>query len=304
MSPFAGVAAALLLAAQQTTPSAQPAPAPQQPSVEATLPDVVVSGLSEEEVARRFVDAVADPVGSQGPARWDRKVCIGTANLRPEVAQPLIDRVSYIAMQVGLEPGEPGCRANVMIVATSDGQALARALVEARPRYFDTGASGVNQSRRDLAMFQTNENAVRWWLLSLPVDSETGEAATRLPGYDPPVIRTFQASRLRTQIQNDLQGALIIVDAARAHGLGLSQLADYVAMVSLAQVDPHADTRSFDTILNLFDDPAGNPGLTDWDKAYLTALYSADLDQTSVTAQQREVARGMTRTRPTSEAPR
>ena len=297
MSVLAGVLVALALSAQQTPPPAQH---PQDPS---TLPDVVVDARSHEEVARQFVDAIADPLPNRGPARWDRTVCIGVANLRADVAQPLIDRVSQIAMQVGLEPGEPGCRPNVMIIATSDGQAMARAMVEARPRLFNTGISGVNQSRSALTQFENSQEAVRWWLLSLPVDSETGSIATRLPGYAPPVINTFAASRLRTQIQNDLRGAFIIVDFTKASGLELGQLADYIAMVALAQVDPDADTRSFDTILNLFDDPAGNPGLTDWDEAYLRALYSAELNQRSVTAQQGEVARGMTQDPPRDQQP-
>ncbi len=47
-------------------------------------------------------------------------------------------------------------------------------------------------------------------------------------------------------------------------------------MVAMAQVDPDADTDRFDTILNLFDDPATAPtGLTGWDRAYLEGLYDA-----------------------------
>ena len=39
-------------------------------------------------------------------------------------------------------------------------------------------------------------------------------------------------------------------------------------------LNPLADTGRFDTILNLFDDPATAPtGLTGWDRAYLDGLY-------------------------------
>ena len=38
------------------------------------------------------------------------------------------------------------------------------------------------------------------------------------------------------------------------------QLADYVAMVTLAQIDPDADTRGYASILNLFQTPDAAPG--------------------------------------------
>jgi hypothetical protein len=54
------------------------------------------------------------------------------------------------------------------------------------------------------------------------------------------------------------------------------QLADYLAVVSLAQIDPKTDPRQFDSILNLFSNPAPCSGLTDWDLKYLQALYGFD----------------------------
>ena len=44
--------------------------------------------------------------------------------------------------------------------------------------------------------------------------------------------------------------------------------------MSLAQIDPRTDPREFDSILNLFSNPAAYSGLTDWDRNYLHALYT------------------------------
>lgn len=281
------LAAALsLFTAPQTTA--------QDPQAAAPLPEVVVERQSLEEVVRGYVDEVADPLPGRAPARWDGRVCVGVANLRPEVAQYMIDRVSQIAMEIGLEPGEPGCRPNILIVAAADGQEMARALVEVRPRLFYTGVSGANRSRQSLEEFQSTDAPVRWWHVSLPVDSDTGEPATQLPGYDPPAIRNFTASRLRTQIRNELRAAYIIVDFTRARGTNIVQISDYAAMVALAQVDPDADTAAYDTVLNVFNAPTSTPGITDWDMSYLKALYSAELNQRSTNAQRGEIASGMT----------
>jgi hypothetical protein len=289
------VAMILALSSPQTTP-------PQTPQGQITpLEDVVVEGRSREEVARSFVDAIADPLPGRGPSRWDRSVCIGVANLREDVSQYMVDRISEIARQVGLTAGEPGCRPDVLIVATDNGNAMAGALVEARPRLFNTGMSGTNQSRAALREFQENDDPVRWWHVSLPVDSETGLPATQIPGYGPSTINVFSASRLRTQVQNDLQRVFIIVDFSRAGAVDVVQLSDYLAMVALAQVDPDAQTGSFDTVLNLFEVPSAPPSLTDWDKSYLRALYTAELDRTSPGAQRGEVAAGMVRDPPPPE---
>jgi len=109
------------------------------------------------------------------------------------------------------------------------------------------------------------------------------------------------ASRLTTVIQNDLRRAYIIIDIDQAEGITFQQLADYVAMVAFAQVDPDADLSGFPTILNVFDNPNVASGLTDWDQAYLGSLYGAELNQRNATAQSGAVAALMFRERRRAE---
>jgi hypothetical protein len=52
-------------------------------------------------------------------------------------------------------------------------------------------------------------------------------------------------------------------------------------LVALAQIDPSANPASFDSILNVFNNPAAYSGLTDWDRSYLKALYSFDQERTT-----------------------
>jgi hypothetical protein len=141
----------------------------------------------------------------------------------------------------------------------------------------------------ELRDFIREDRPVRWWHVSLPEDSETGEAVVRLPGsisgsgaetggtsaqQYAPQTRVQIPSRLNDQTEDVLKRVFIIVDVDELNGASLQQLGDYVAMVAMAQVNPDADTGRFDTILNLFDDPATAPtGLTGWDRAYLDGLY-------------------------------
>ena len=66
---------------------------------------------------------------------------------------------------------------------------------------------------------------------------------------------------------------MIILDVDQVSRVSIRQLADYLAMISLTQVDPDADTGAYVSVLNVFDDPASTDGLSDWDEAYLHGLY-------------------------------
>ena len=72
-------------------------------------------------------------------------------------------------------------------------------------------------------------------------------------------------------------------------------IADYVAMVTLAQIDPQAQIREFPTILNLFNEDLENTSfeMTNWDAAYLNGLYRSERSAASMTQQVRDISRRM-----------
>jgi len=88
----------------------------------------------------------------------------------------------------------------------------------------------------------------------------------------------YAYSQHQSRIRDDLLKVLMLVDVDRVGPVNIAQLGDYLIMAAYAQIDPEGDTEGFDTILNLFDDPAV-PGLTAWDSSYLAALYAADPDR-------------------------
>ncbi|WP_054110446.1 hypothetical protein [Brevundimonas sp. AAP58] len=258
------------------------------------LEDVVVDGRRLDQAIDDFVaDIVAPPV-NRGPARWHRRVCVGAINFRTEVAQAIVDQVSNVAAEAGLEVGEPGCRANVLIIGTEDGSSLAAGLVDRAPRAFRPLYSGAARSREALDRFVSTDAPVRWWHVSLPVGREDGRPAVRMPLDERyPVIRG--EGRLRTATRNDLIKVFIIVDVSAARGVDVRRLGDYVGMVALAQIDPEADPSSYDTVLNLFDAPEVQRGLTAWDRSYLQAFYGAELNARAANQQGGEVSSSMYR---------
>lgn len=271
MSVVALVAALALTQAFPQEPQAPPA-ATQEP---VALEDVLVEGRRLEELTREFVDEVSAPPRRRGLARWRGGVCVGVMNVRAEMAQALADRVSALAMDHGLRPGDPGCRPNILVVFSGDAQAMSAGMVENQRRLFRIGVGGLDRGNAALEAFQTTDRPVRWWHVSLPINAETGDPGIRLPG-DPsaPFVRGEGLVNKGRWVRDDLRRVVIVVDIDQVSGLMLPQLADYIGMVSLAQVDPDADTAGYATILNLFDHPEGYPGLTGWDRAYLRGLYS------------------------------
>lgn len=299
----AALAAALLTVSPQTAP--QQVPPAQDPATEApvALEDVTVTGRSLDTLIEEFVGEVAEPNPNRSLARWRGNFCVGVANLKGEAAQYLVDRISTVGEDLGLRKGEPGCRPNLLIVATDEASAVAEAMVRERRSAFRLGASGTDRGLTALRDFQETERPVRWWQQTMLVDSITGQRALRIPGecrppcqtvYDEvPSVSVFAASRLSTQLVNDIQRMVVIIDATKVSDLSILQLADYIAMVSLAQIDPDADTARYASILNVMDDPEAAPSLTNWDLTYLRGLYEAERNRVGVASDRRAILRSI-----------
>ena len=290
---------ALMLAGAQTAPPASTAQT-QPPQEATTLSTVEVEGQRRTayEAARAFTNEIVATPPRRGLARWwtTERVCPGVVNLQRDVAQALADRISDPAVELGLEIGEPGCTANILIVGADDGAAMATQMFGADRSAFRTGVSGTSLTYRALNVFKTSDAAVRWWQLTLPLDARTGTLTVRTPDSEAyPVRQLDRASRLRTQDINVIYRNLVIIDVNRIGTVDVGQLGDYIAMVSLAQVDAEADLSAFDTVLNLFIDPTGVAGMTDWDRTYLRELYAADLSALRASHQVGTVAGAMAR---------
>ncbi|RZI98614.1 MAG: hypothetical protein EON90_12705 [Brevundimonas sp.] len=290
---------ALLGAGQpQTPPPAQqtpPAGAEQDASQATDLGTIVVEGSLESRVDRFVSEVAAAPPGAR-LARWDDQICVGVVNLNNRYAQFMIDRVAQHAVDVGLDIGEPGCKPNVMIVATNDASGMATRLVDNNPDGFRPALSSTDLGSAALERFKTTEAPVRWWHVSLPVSVDTGEVAVQLKGEDgPPTVHVRDVSRLRSNIREDLARIIIILDVTKVGEISFGALSDYVAMIALAQIDPSAQTSDYQSILNLFSERSPEAAMTDWDKTYLTSLYATRRDRARASQQAREIGDAMTR---------
>jgi len=252
---------------------------------------VVVEGRSVEEAIRDFVAEIGVSVEGNNLARWDGVICVGAHNITPAYAQALIDRVSLVAVAVGLEPGEPGCKPNVLIMAHEDGKALATRLVQDHRGIFDPPLTdGTNLGRQALDRFRSSDAPVRWWHRTQTVMADTGAPFERGSA-----VRVRGSGRVVSNLRQDLVDILIILDTSRMGSVSFDSLSDYVSMIALAQLNDDPDTREFPSVLNLFAAGSGErkARLTNWDLDYLASLYGTSGDAPNRTREANRISRAM-----------
>ena len=193
-----------------------------------------------------------------------------------------------MALDVGLEVGEPGCGPTILIVATDNSAELANLLVEDYDRIMRPVRGISDRGRRGLAEFRETDAPVRWWHVSLPMDVDTGALALGS-------VRVRQVSRIRSNTREEMAFSLILLDVSRVGSVPFGPLSDYLGLVALSQVDPGVDYSGYDTILNLFGSEGRSATLSAWDKDYLASLYYVPGDSARVNQETRQIAEEMAR---------
>jgi hypothetical protein len=242
--------------------------------------EIVVEGhvLTRAE-ANHIVHAVGRPESTGGfevqYARWQERICVTVAGFPRENGQYIADDIGRVAQTVGLEAGGPGCQPNIVIVATT---APARLIAAMR-----THRAGLTsgQTNAILNRIQRSHDAVRWigairFTNRDGQDSSPSGIANGNNGV--PTFDIFgAASRLQATTRTYLDRMTVVVDINQIDGLNYQQLADYLAFVTLAQVNPNGSGIEPDSILSLFPRGKAAPAtLTNFDRAYLAGLYRSN----------------------------
>ena len=210
------------------------------------------------------------------PARWRTQVCVGVTGLAGANAQYVVDRVSGRAEEFGLRIGAPGCTSNLLVVFSADPNGQAQAIARERTDPASvTGRSGATEGLSAFNAFANTNRPVRWWRVTRTM-TENGELADRnLRWGEAPRVNVPERGRLASATYDAFSHVIVLVDLNQVNGLPLSGLADYVAMVALAPVEP--DAHGGASVLNLFTDRAagrsGDAAMTASDIDYLRAIY-------------------------------
>lgn len=217
-----------------------------------------------------FVTAITLPVHHESLARWSVAVCVFTAGLLPAEGDFLRRRIEGVASEAGVPVDAQGCGANFVVVVTADPQGFLKDWWTDEPRLFnrERGLGGVQRMIRTDKPVRVWHNAcnaapalARNFRLNVAWDCNTGTLGSRI---------TWAAVR-------SIYAAIIVVDLDEIEGLTWGQVADYVAMVGLAQLRADPEPGAVPTILGLFRDGGEDraKALTVWDQAFLKSVYAS-----------------------------
>lgn len=259
-------------------------------SAQAPAEPITVTGtrLTPAEARRRaveFVQRTGVANGERPVARWADPVCPRVQGLEQRYAAIVERRMREIAASAGVPVAPAQCDTNIVVSFTYDSAATARAVVNRAPRYAEDMPGALRTA------FVDGATPIRWAYASdtrgLQGDRATqgGMAFATIDGAEGggsafgsiPAVANYSSSLISTMTARVLTSATVIIDMRLVEGQPLAAVADYAALVAFAEIRPN-DPSPSGSVLAMFD-TGGRPEFTEWDRAFLSALYRIPLDR-------------------------
>lgn len=201
--------------------------------------------------------------------RWNTPLCPLVAGLAAKDAKILSAKVLQISSTAGAPLARATCKPNFIIVATSEPDQVLNAWYARDSGLFGDAAPALIHQFLEASQ----SRPVRVWY-----NIDMGRKAGMHNGHFVPSNTRAESSAFVGNTVSDFFSIFAIIDTNRTQRTTADQLAAYVAMAGLTNVDPDANLGNAPSILQLFATSAANPpsGLSNWDAAFLKALYHSD----------------------------
>lgn len=268
--------------------------------------DTVVVTATREQVRREILTFVHKVTRLEGEfvGRWGEFVCPMAVGVSDEQAQFIQRRIVEVQNTVRKKKPKEGaaCQPNVFIIISDEVDEVLADWKERDPGMFRwKSREGVSRS--------SGTGPVRTWHNAILTVSDVGAVVSNptLPQVAGNA-RVSTGSRLNISAPScplngriaagcweHINAVVVLVDASATGKVTLAQLADYISVVSLSQIDLSADLGGIDSILRLFAQPRPEvlpSGITEWDYAFLRGLYRVSYSPAN---QQRDIAARMVR---------
>jgi hypothetical protein len=239
---------------------------------------VTAKRIELERRVAKFVYQIAALENDEGLPRWRRHICPQVSGLPRDEGEFVLARISEVAREAGAPLAPENCGPNLFIVVTPDPQRILQGMNTATRLLTFGGAYPTV-----IDEFIKTPRPVRVWYKTrmetpggAPLgDSDRTDANENVYGI--PHVAATTAYARRNVVWN-FSRLLVVVDERRLQGVSRGQFADYIAMVSLADLKPGSNLGDAPTILKLFDSTpeAAAAGISEWDQAFLKSLYSTE----------------------------
>jgi hypothetical protein len=272
---------------------------PETPDIKSDTTITVTGQLPDKEKLREaastFVRSASVIPDEAQYARRNDPLCPAVVGIDQKYASLVSAKIKAVAEAVGVAVAPAGCRANLLVNFTADASAY---LLGARKRQ-PTLLSALRPDERTALL--TSNAPIRWWYGTNATGSDnvpialgqvnggvligTPEGLPVLPTPNRGTLRTYSPSLIDTKLVVNLSSTVVLIDIEKATGVPLDSVAAYAAMVSLAQLKLTTDYSSYPSILAMFSGAKSRDeaprDLTEWDYAYLRALYKIQMNRTA-----------------------
>jgi hypothetical protein len=262
-------------------------------AAEPQLDSITVQAKREHEKLQRdvdeFVGSAIVHTSDRPLLRWHTPVCPLVAGLPREQGEFMLRRLSEAVRNAGAPLAPEACKANLLVLISSEPGQLLESLRRKRPQLFD-----VFDGMGTLKHFLRTDRPVRvWYNWRYVGDTAAFSTAATITGTNAPSaagdaypVLTSPNSRLSYSGGRSIDSAIVAVDLPQLQGVNFGQLSDYVAMVGLAEINLDKEVTAAPSVLRLFNRDGGAPaeGMSIWDRELLKSLYSsraADVMQVS-----------------------
>lgn len=234
-------------------------------------PAIVVTGQKEipPAVAREYVGSISSSVEGQ-LSRFTGPVCPVVIGLPDEYANVVAKRISLVAEEAGADAPKGRCSPNIVVLIAHDADALVKDMRKSLPGLFN----GVRDTDMARAL---RDGPVHVWS-TIETQNEDGRVAgggsTDKAASTAPTLQVRSVSLINASVQQAVMQSVVVLDSQALIDKSLTQIADYVAMRTLAGARPPKQGVEADTILTLFDPGAvAPPQLTAVDRSFVTGIY-------------------------------
>ena len=245
---------------------------------EPTLPEMTVRA-QREAMERRvwaFVTSGIRKPFEASLSRWNNPICPLVVGLPQEKDQFVRARLSEIALAAGAQLATQPCQANFAVIVAAEPDAVLKAWYKRDYHLFgETTGNRINEWLKTPRPVRVWYNVESGSASGVPYARAPPGTLSTPPGMSIPFDNFAEDSHLVYNAVRDFSSVIVVIDSGRTKETNLNGLADYAAMLGLAEIQPDADFGEVPTILRLFSTSQGAKptSLSDWDTSLLKALY-------------------------------
>ena len=241
---------------------------------------IVVQGRKKELV--QALRQLVQPSAHEQLARFEDKVCPMVIGMPRDWTPRLTKIIRDNIVEVGGTLQPEGCKPNALAIFIDQPKELVASLHKDAPFFF-------TMTPRQFQIFSEAPGPVWSWHVT-DMRSRDGNqlAQGQINGHDFAVVKQASASRLYSNIREDMLVGFVVIDRQKTIGKSLRQLGDLATMHLMLDVRQNAGARDASSILSLFQ-LAGDPpaAMSRFDKGALTGFYT-QRENNRTASQQRE----------------